>query len=113
MHDRAGGYRVLPTAIGALVGEGFGLLQPGAAPRRNPGRQTRPANKPVRPTAREKVFRAHAFRRKAVRKLEQRSWKPTLRCKDDTHPAQSNTDEQLILEFLFYTLDLDSLDVRA
>src|SRR5438132_1541600 len=32
MHERAGGHRGLPAAIGASIGEGFGLEQPGTAP---------------------------------------------------------------------------------
>jgi hypothetical protein len=59
-HDRARGHRGLPTAIGALIGEGFGLKPPSAT-----SAATR-ADKPVGPTAREKVFRARAVRRKAA-----------------------------------------------
>src|SRR5947208_16097133 len=65
MHDRAGGHRGLPTAVGAFIGEGFGLQQPSSAP------AATWANKPFWPTTLEKVLRTRAFRGKAALKLEQ------------------------------------------
>jgi hypothetical protein len=65
MHDRASGHRGLPPAIGAFIGEGFGLQQPST-----PFAATR-ADKPFWPTAFEEVLRARAFGRKAALKLEQ------------------------------------------
>src|SRR3954454_4915941 len=83
MHDRAGGHRGLPTAISALVGEGFGLQQPGPA-----AAATR-TDKPFRPPALEKVHRTRAFRRKAVLKFDQRPRKPTLRSRHHPSPRSS------------------------
>src|SRR5580704_8603402 len=107
MHDRASGHRGLPPAIGAFIGEGFGLQQPSTAPA-----ATR-ADKPFWPTALEEVLRTRAFRGKAALKLEQRLRKPSLRSRHDTHPCSSDTDEQLTLVFLFCTLNLDAPDTRA
>src|SRR5205085_11380684 len=73
MHERAGGHRGLRAAIGASIGEGFGLEQPGTAP------TTIRADKSLGPTPLEKVLRARAFRRKAVLKLKQRFREPSLR----------------------------------
>ncbi len=73
MHNRAGGHPGLTTAAGALISKGLGLEQPSTA-----FAATR-ADKPLGPTALEKILRAGAFRRKAALKLEQRSWKPPLR----------------------------------
>src|SRR4051795_12824564 len=83
MHDRAGGHRGLPTAISALVGEGFGLQQPGPA-----AAATR-TDKPFRPPALEKVHRTRAFRRKAVLKFDQRPRKPSLRSRHHPTPRSS------------------------
>src|SRR3954449_6938555 len=83
MHDRAGGHRGLPTAISALVGEGFGLQQPGPA-----AAATR-TDKPFRPPALEKVHRTRAFRRKAVLKFDQRPRKPSLRSRYHPTPRSS------------------------
>src|SRR3954447_24288660 len=80
MHDRAGGHRGLPTAISALVGEGFGLQQPGPA-----AAATR-TDKPFRPPALEKV---HRTRRKAVLKFDQRPRKPSLRSRHHPTPRSS------------------------
>jgi TolB-like protein len=60
MHDYAGRHRSLPTAVGALVGEGFGLQQPSSALA-----ATR-ADKPFWPTTLEKLPRSRSFRRKAA-----------------------------------------------
>src|SRR2546423_722631 len=83
MHDRAGGHPGLPTAISALVGEGFGLQQPGPA-----AAATR-TDKPFRPPALEKVHRTRAFRRKAVLKFDQRPRKPSLRSRHHPTPRSS------------------------
>src|SRR4051812_2282042 len=83
MHDRAGGHRGLPTAISALVGEGFGLQQPGPA-----AAATR-TDKPFRPPALEKVHRTRAFRRKAFLKFDQRPRKPSLRSRHHPTPRSS------------------------
>src|SRR3954454_21346412 len=83
MHDRAGGHRGLPTAISALVGEGFGLQQPGPA-----AAATR-TDKPFRPPALEKVHRTRAFRRKAGLKFDQRPRKPSLRSRHHPTPRSS------------------------
>ena len=107
VHDRAGGHRGLPTAISALVGEGFGLQQPGPA-----AAATR-TDKPVRPTTLEEVLRTRALRRKAVLKLDQRPRKPSLRSRHDPTPAHPDTDEQLTAKFSFCTLNLDRPDARA
>src|SRR5205814_10181533 len=107
MHDRAGGHRGLPTAISALVGEGFGLQQPGPA-----AAATR-TDKPFRPTPLEKVLRTRAFRRKAVLKFDQRPRKPSLRSRHHPTPAHPDTDEQLTAQFSFCTLNLDWPDARA
>src|SRR5262250_967705 len=90
MHDRAGGHRGLPTAVGALVGEGFGLKQPGSAPA-----ATR-ADKPFWPTTLEKVLRACAFRRKAIPEFDQRPRKPSLRSKHNNHPAHPKRARTLV-----------------
>jgi hypothetical protein len=55
---------VCPPAIGAFIGEGFGLEQPSTTPA-----ATR-ADKLFWPTTLEEVLRTRAFRRKAVLKLE-------------------------------------------
>ena len=107
MHDRASGHRGLPTAIGAFIGEGFGLQQPSPTPA-----ATR-ADKPFWPTALEEVLRTRAFRGEAALKLEQRPRKLSLRSRHDTHPCSSHTDEQLTLTFLFCTLNLDAPDTHA
>src|ERR1700730_12003579 len=107
MQDRASSHRSLPPAIGAFIGEGFGLQQPSTPPA-----ATR-ADRPFRPTALEEVLRTRAFRGKAALKLEQRLRKPSLRSRHDTHPCSSDTDEQLTLVFLFCTLNLDAPESRA
>ena len=58
-HDRGGGHRGLPTALGALVNEGFALQQPSPAAAA-PGRHTAP------PSTLKEVLGACAFRRKAA-----------------------------------------------
>ena len=93
VHDRAGGHRGLPSAAGALIGEGLGLQQPGAA-----FAATR-ADKPLWPTTLEKVLRTRAFGRKAPLKLKQRSRKPALRSRHDTH---------LLIRYLIRSLPLCS-----
>src|SRR5262249_8622525 len=54
VHDGPRRHRGLPPAAGALIGEGLGLQKPGSAV------TAARADKPVRPTALEKVFRAFA-----------------------------------------------------
>src|SRR5207248_9742601 len=72
MDDRARGHRGLPTAVGALVGEGFGLQQPSPPP------ATTRTDKPFWPTPLEKVLRTCVFRRKAPLEFDQRPRKPSL-----------------------------------
>src|SRR2546429_293668 len=62
----------LPPAGGTFIGEGLGLQKPGAAG------AAAGADEPLRPTAREKVFRTCAFRRKAALEFDQRLGKPAL-----------------------------------
>src|ERR1700739_1666679 len=107
MHDRASGHRGLPPAIGAFIGEGFGLQQPSSTP------CTTLADGLFCPKALEEVLRPRVFRGKAALKLEQRLRKPSRRSRHDTHPCSSDTDEQLTLVFLFCTQDLDAPDTRA
>jgi hypothetical protein len=59
MHDRFSGHRGLPPAIGAFIGEGFGLQQPSPAP------AATWADKPFWPTALEEVLRTRVFRGEA------------------------------------------------
>ena len=103
MHDRAGGHRGLPTAVGAPVGEGFGLKQPSAAPA-----AAARADKAFWPTALEKVLRARAFRRKAALKFNQRPRKPSLRSRHDNHPAHPKRMSKFTPVFLFRTLNSGS-----
>ena len=65
VHDGLRRHRGLPPAGGTLIGEGLGLQKPGSAV------TTARADKPVRPPALEKVFRAFAFGRKASLERDQ------------------------------------------
>ena len=88
MHDRAGGHRGLPTAIGAFIGEGFGLQQPSTALAATG--QTNPSGQ-----RRSKRYAAHAL------SVAKRPWnsindfgnRPSD--PDTTSPCSSDTDEQL------------------
>src|SRR5215471_2863807 len=83
MHNRAGGHRGLTTAVRALIGEGLGLQQPSSA------LATTGADKSVRPTTLEKVFRACAFRRIAALELDQRPRKPAFKSRHSLHSAHA------------------------
>src|SRR5258706_8737018 len=109
MHDRASGHRGLPPAIGAFIGEGFGLQQPSTTPA-----ATR-ADKPFWPTALEEgpphtrlPWQSGPETRATTSEIV-----PYIRSRPDTHPCSSHTDEQLALLFLFCTLNLDRPDTRA
>src|SRR5947209_18981733 len=83
--------RSLPTTVGALVGEGFGLQQPSPPP------ATTRTDEPLWPTPLAKVLRTCAFRRKAPLEFDQRPRKPSLRSIHDTHPCSSDTMSSLPL----------------
>src|SRR5215472_10818964 len=107
MHDRAGGHRGLPTAVGALVGEGFGLKQPGSAPA-----ATR-ADKPFWPTTLEKVLRACAFLVQSDPGIRSTTAETVAQIQTQQSPCTCETDEQPTPEFLFCTLNLDRPDAHA
>ena len=65
MHDGSGSDRGLATAVGALIGPSLGLQPPGFAP------SAPRADKPVRPTRRDKILSAGGLIAEALLELDQ------------------------------------------